>query len=390
MKILMLLDHVFPPDIRVENEISALSHAGHEVHLACFYQEGKPIEEVTETCTIHRRKISKFIYKTSVGALKMPFYFNFWRKYTHQLFKNQQFDVVHVHDLPLAKIGNELKIRYGVKFILDLHENWPVLLQLSQHTNTFLGKILSSNNQWIRYEKKMCQKADSIIVVVDEAKNRINSLGISNDKIVTISNTLNISQFDIIKRENFNKDKISLLYVGGINYHRGLQYVLDTVKLLKNRNINTVFNIVGEGRYLNILKQKANDLNLEDSIVFHGYRKADSISDLYETTDIAIIPHIKSGHTDNTIPHKIFQYMYANIPILVSNCNPLVRIVKETNCGMYYTYDNSEELAEIIENFYRNPALLQNYVGGGRQSVIDKYNWNIEKENLLNLYKALI
>jgi len=35
MKILMILESEFPPDVRVENEIVALTEAGHEVHLAC-------------------------------------------------------------------------------------------------------------------------------------------------------------------------------------------------------------------------------------------------------------------------------------------------------------------------------------------------------------------
>ena len=35
MRILMLLEKRFPPDIRVENEAASLLEAGHEVHLLC-------------------------------------------------------------------------------------------------------------------------------------------------------------------------------------------------------------------------------------------------------------------------------------------------------------------------------------------------------------------
>ena len=68
MKVLMLLDHVFPPDIRVENEIESLSNAGHEVHIACFMRKGEPSVETTENCVIHRKEISSLVYKASVGA----------------------------------------------------------------------------------------------------------------------------------------------------------------------------------------------------------------------------------------------------------------------------------------------------------------------------------
>ena len=109
-----------------------------------------------------------------------------------ELFATEKFDTLHVHDLPLAKVGYEAKCTYGVRFVLDLHENWPVLLQLSKHTNTFLGKLLSSNAQWVRYEKEMCGLADKIIVVVDEAKGRVSGLGINPEKIEVVSNTLDI------------------------------------------------------------------------------------------------------------------------------------------------------------------------------------------------------
>ncbi len=44
MKILMVLDHEFPPDVRVENEIEALLEADHQVHIACYTMKKQPID----------------------------------------------------------------------------------------------------------------------------------------------------------------------------------------------------------------------------------------------------------------------------------------------------------------------------------------------------------
>lgn len=385
----MLLDHKFPPDIRVENEIDALKKAGHIIHLACFSNDNKPELEFSSSCIIHRKKISSFRFKSSVGALKFPFYLNYWRKFTENLIRELEIDAVHVHDLPLAKVGCYLKEKYNIKFILDLHENWPVLLQLSEHTNTFLGKILSSNKQWIEYEREFSLKADALIVVVDEAKKRIESLGVDNEKIFVVSNTLNISQFDPILKTGFSEEGLRLLYVGGINYHRGLQYVLEAINILNNKGIKVVFDIVGDGRYLPKIKELAFNLNLSDNINFHGYKKLTDILEVYNSADIAIIPHIKSAHTDNTIPHKIFQYMYAQIPIVTSNCDPLVRIVEECNCGVSYTFDNPAELSEIIERFENDRELLYEYIKYGKKAVEEKYNWKNDSKTLCDLYVNL-
>ena len=389
MRVLMLLDHVFPPDTRVENEIKSLAKAGHEVHIACFRKEGQPVLEQTKDCTIHRRPISRFIYKSSVGVLKFPFYFNYWRRFVDELFAKTKFDVVHVHDLPLAKVGYESKCKYGTRFVLDLHENWPVLLQLSTHTNTLLGKILSSNNQWVEYEKEMCKLADRIVVVVDEAKHRIEGLGINASKIEVVSNTLDIEQFDPIERKEFKTDEFRMLYVGGINFHRGIQYVIQAISILKKRGVEVHFDLVGNGSYLPNIKRLIDDLQVQDNVTVHGFKHYTQICDIYESANVALIPHVKSGHTDNTIPHKIFQYLYAGIPMIVSNCDPLVRIVNETHGGISYQYDNPEELAAIIADFYSHPERLKDYIRYGRQSVIDKYNWKVDGAKLVQLYDAL-
>ena len=386
----MLLDHPFPPDTRVENEMKSLTEAGYEVHLACFQKDKEPLLEKTANGVIHRKPVSKFIYKSSVGVLKFPFYFNYWRHYVNELFANERFDAVHVHDLPLAKVGYEAKCKYGVRFVLDLHENWPVLLQLSKHTNTFLGKLLSSNAQWIDYEKKMCGLADKIIVVVDEAKGRINGLGVALDKIEVVSNTLDMNQFDPIERKEFKTDKFRMLYVGGINYHRGIQYVIQAISLLKKKGIEVHFDLVGDGSYLADIKQLINELKVQDNVTVHGYKHYTQICDIYESAHVALIPHVKSGHTDNTIPHKIFQYLYAGIPMIVSNCNPLVRIVNETESGVSYPYDSPEALADIVSRFYAHPELLDNYIHHGRQAVIDKYNWKVDGARLVKLYEGLV
>lgn len=390
MKILMLLDHPFPPDTRVENEMKSLTAAGNEVHIACFQKKTEPLLEKTSYGIIHRKPVSSFVFKSSVGVLKYPFYFNYWRKYVDELFAQIHFDAIHIHDLPLAKIGYEAKRKYGVKFVLDLHENWPVLLQLSTHTNTFLGKLLSSNKQWIRYEKEMSSTADRVIVVVDEAKTRISSLGVKPENIEVVSNTLNIEQFDPIERKEFKTDLFRMLYVGGINYHRGIQTVIQAIALLKDKGIEVHFDLVGDGSYLKDIKGLIDELHVQDNVTVHGFKHYTEICDLYESANVALIPHIKSGHTDNTIPHKIFQYMYAGIPMVVSNCDPLVRIMKETESGVSYRYDHPEELANIIAEFYAHPEHLNDYIRKGRQAVIDKYNWKIDGAKLVNLYKQLL
>ena len=385
MKILMVLDHEFPPDIRVENEIHSLCSYGHEVHIACLTFTAKPEYEKMEDYIIHRKSISTLLHKTSVGALRFPFYFNFWRKFLNEILKGEDFDAIHAHDLPMAQPTYDMAKKFNLKFTLDLHENWPALLRVATHTQSALGKFLSKNKQWEKYELNYCKLADNVIVVVDEAKNRLASLGINNDKIIVVSNTLNLKGFTVPDTHP-DKEYITLLYAGGINKHRGLQYVIKGLKYYTgNRKLRLW--ILGTGSYVEELKQIAIEEKVEDKVFFEGWKKYDEMQTYFGKSDICLIPHVKSDHTDSTIPHKIFQYMYAGKPILVSDCAPLERIIKETDSGLVFRNDEPKDFAEKLQTLINDTKYFtRDFMKKGRNLVEEKYNWEHEALKLKSTY----
>lgn len=387
MRILMVLDHEFPPDIRVENEIESLVKNGHEVHVACYTMVGAISEGNHLGATIHRKQISKLIHKTSVGALKFPFYFNFWRSFVDEIAKKINFDAIHIHDLPLAKVGYEFSQKYNTKFTLDLHENWPALLDIATHTNTFLGKLLSNTAQWKQYELKYCNLADNVIVVVDEAKERLTGLGVKSDKITVVSNTLNTKHFDLTN-EKPDPNFFTLLYAGGINKHRGLQYVIKGLAHLKDCSKTVRLQILGTGSYLEYLKKLAIDENVESMVDFTGWKPYKEMIKYVGRADICLIPHVKNDHTDSTIPHKLFQYMYASKPIIASNCLPIKRIVEDTKSGLIYKFDDPSEFASEVKTLLEYNERFNLLALSGKKNVIKNYIWDMDSTLLNNIYSG--
>jgi glycosyltransferase involved in cell wall biosynthesis len=313
-------------------------------------------------------------------------YFNFWRKFLGKICSGYQFDAIHIHDLPLARIGYETGQRYRMRFILDLHENWPALLNISTHTNTPLGKILSSDRQWKAYEKKYVQLADEVIVVVEEARKRMIDLGAEATKVHVVSNTLNLAHFDFPEQQK-DPAYITLVYGGGVNFHRGIQTVIQALKTLTPTITRIRVWIIGPGSYLGNLKKLARDLNVEKYVHFFGWMNRKELLMHISRADVALIPHIKSPHTDNTVPHKLFQYMYAGIPILSSNCAPLERIVKETGTGLIFKNQDPDSFAESLTQLLSDEDFLRKIPENGRRNVETKYNWNRDAQELVRLYE---
>lgn len=76
--------------------------------------------------------------------------------------------------------------------------------------------------------------------------------------------------------------------------------------------------------------------------------------------------------------------MYAGIPILASNCDPVERIMNETSAGYIYQYDNTDDLAGKLEILLARESKLK--PTNGKEWVIKKYNRDTDKKELIAAY----
>jgi glycosyltransferase involved in cell wall biosynthesis len=383
----MLLENDFKNDVRVEKEVQTLFSAGHEIIVAGITSSDLTFEERRENCLVLRKNISKLIYRSSVGALKFPLYFNFWRRYIKNILCNYKIDAIHVHDLPLGCIGREFSKKFKVKFVLDLHENWPALLAISTHTNTFLGKLLSSERQWREYEKLCVAQADAVIAVVDEMKERISHHGIPQEKIYILENTIEKGSVKDLKYKR-DENILTLIYVGGISYHRGLQFAISGLKLL-TEEIPIRLWIAGDGKYAAVLKDHVKNLKLQDHVEFFGILSKSEIVDLLIKANLGLIPHIRSEQSDSSSPNKLFEYMAFGLPVLASDCTSIKRVLDVTGAGTTYVFDSSSDFVSVVLDLYSHHEKLDIFALNGKKAIREMFNWEKSSVSLLNLYSNL-
>jgi glycosyltransferase involved in cell wall biosynthesis len=384
MKVLMILERDFPADDRVEKEALSLIKDGHQVDIICFTMNGTDRIENYKGIRTIKRRISKFIYKSSIGALSTPFYFNFWRKILSNHLKNESYQVLHLHDLPLASVVKDVSLQYKITFVLDLHENYPALLRVSPHTKKMIARLLHSNRQWEKYEQKYVGLADKLVTVVEEMKARIRPY--AKCEIAVVENTPYLEEllhYDLLP----DKGYITLVYSGGLNFHRGLQTVIEGLKLaVKEKPAIRLF-ILGGGSYEPLLKDMVKDNKLEESVHFFGWVSPAKMFENIYKSDIGLIPHIKSVQSDNSSPNKLFQYMFCGKPILASNCNSVARVLDETNTGITYIHDSAEDFKNrLLELINKMP--FDGYIKNGMKAM-EKYNWECSVKQLLDLYRNI-
>jgi glycosyltransferase involved in cell wall biosynthesis len=79
--------------------------------------------------------------------------------------------------------------------------------------------------------------------------------------------------------------------------------------------------------------------------------------------------------------------MLGSRPVIVSNCKPLERIVRETQSGLVFESGNTKDLAAKIEKLFGDATLRKTLGSNGRTAASGKYSWEIEGQKLVKLYE---
>lgn len=402
--ICMIVDGSYPKDIRVRKEAEALVTFGKNVLVVCPRKHNQQKEESINGVQIYRIGNNYTTFKKGINDIIEsiininPLFFLGLKR----VFKKYSIDFIHVHDLPLAGTGYVFRKSIKKKLLLDLHENYPEALKtwFSWKKSKIIrlkNSIFFNPTKWSRKEKKYCHKYDKIICVVDEMKEKlIKNFNVEEEKLVVISNyeKKNFSKNfnNKVDQEIINKDNFSITYVGGFGPHRGLDTAINGMPLILKQVPNAKLYLIGKGssdveRKLRVL---AKEKKIENSVEFVGYRPFQEVATIMKESNLNIIPHKANDHTDNTIPHKLFQIMMSKSLLLVSSCKPLKRIVEKYDAGLIFKADNSEDFALKVIYVHDNYKMLDYKTENAFTAVMEKgENWDEESLKLLDLYDKL-
>ncbi len=392
MKILMVLEGDFFQDNRVVKEVKSLTEAGHTVDIVCADLHQKKTFEDHQNYRVFRLSISKLMYKMSAAALVLPFYFAFWKKSIRKICKSNTYHVIHVHDLPLAKVGYYFKRKLGIKLVCDQHEYYSNWIVHTAHYNKGIGKIVNALSKWKTYERKYLSYADLVITIEEPLKETyINEVGLKAKKVITVPNT---PEKDLFYPENSDakiqqtyKDQFVLFYAGGIDRLRGLEIPLKAIALIKDRIPNIKLIIAGKQAKDFDIEQIAHKLGI---LNFVDYLKWIPHNKLPHYLNIAKIgfftPPGNRDEIHKTIATKIYQYLLMGVPLIVSNVTLMRNFVINNNIG--YVVENENQFAEACIEIQQNIKKQDDFRKNCLQ-VSQHYEWNHTIQDLIKFYENI-
>lgn len=395
MRIAMVMKwRIPPPNIRVTNEAATLAAHGHEVHFLIEGHPGQPLDETVNGVHVVRAVVMGRLRETwSRHTFNFNYHEPLWRRAMDRFVREHGIEALQVNDLPLMEEGVRAARRHGIPVVADLHENYPAGLQV-WYTNRLKKMTIYNYGRWSRYERRILPKVDAIIVVIEEARDRLVSLGIPAEKISVVPNTVSRESGhvpidpEILERY---KNLFVVSYIGGFTPHRGLGVVVRALPLLKGKIPNLKLVLVGyrsEG-YRHTLEALVRELGCEDMVEMVALQPQEKVWSYIDASAVCLVPHARNPHTDTTIPNKIFQYMIRERPVIVSDCPPLARIAKESGGGVVFKYDDPEALARAIIDLAGDENKRRRMAQAGRRAVMERYNWEATSAPLVELYANL-
>lgn len=395
MKVGVVVDNEFFQDIRVRREVELLRDNGFNVYVLCFCFNNVK-QDLIDGVSIEYLSIPRKLKDVLFFFMNlMPLYDILWSRKVKRFILKHKLSLIHTHDLYMSKpvYRGILSSKENIPLVLDLHENFPVAVKSYNWTKGFFRRLLSMPGIWRIKEKRYLKYPDKVIVLSELYKSKLveKYSFLSSENIAVFPNVIDFRKF-----ESYNADyevhkgnNVTFLYFGAVAERRGIFDSIEVVRRVISKGISIRLLIIGpldkadKGKFMKLI----NDPGIAGNIEYVPWIDVSELGKYLNKSDVCLSPLVKNDQHESGVANKIYQYMFGKKPIIVSDCEPQMKLVTEANCGLVFsTLDEYE--ACIVK--LANDEDLRIQMGVNGYDVLYKlYDNDIYDNILLDLYENL-
>lgn len=366
----------FVKDLSIE-----LYKNGLNVHVLVPHDYGLSYYENIDNLKIHRflyflPGLEKLAYggilpnikKNKFLLLQVPSLFIFQLSKLIRLVRRYNIGILHSHWLlPQGLSGAITKKIFNIRHVLTIHGGDLFVL-----SRLPLSKLLI---------KFIIKNTDHVTCINKEIKNNLISIigKRYEDKLSIIPMGVNIKDY----KNNFRFNK-NILFLGRLADKKGVEYLLEAIKLLKNKEVKVL--IAGDGPLRKKLEEFVKLNKIHDQVKFLGYVTGKEKINLIKSCGIFIIPSIVTSYGDREgLPVSLLEAMAASKTIIATNVGGIKEIIKNNYNGLLIKQKSPEDIVNAINKLFKNKNLAKRIALNARKTVLD-YDWKIIGEQY---YKTL-
>jgi glycosyltransferase involved in cell wall biosynthesis len=356
-KIIVSVTNDLSTDQRVDKVCATLQKEGYKIILI-----GRLLNNSTPLNRNYNTKRIKLIFNKG---------FLFYAEFNFRLFLVLLFSKKHIllsNDLDTLLPNYLVSVLQKKNIVYDSHELFPEIPELVN--KPFVKKCWSTLESWILPKLNNSYTVCNSIAEFYRKK--------YNSKFKTILNLPNKKELELGSFPFESEGKKIIIYQGAVNIGRGLELMIDTMEFLDN----CILVIIGNGDLYEDLTLKVKNNN---KIHFLGKISPKELHKLTPLANLGISIEEDLGLNYRfALPNKIFDYIQAEVPILVSDLPEMKQVVQNYNVGEVVKKRNPKELALQIEQILKRDFSTE--LKGAKKELV----WENQEEKLLTIFNNLM
>lgn len=297
------------------------------------------------------------------------------------------YDVYHFHDAEALPVGVLVGALTDARVVYDVHENVADTLRhkpiFPRPLRPFLARAASVT------ERFLSRFVDEIVAAAPDIAERF------PDRDVTVVTNYPrrrwAEETDPATDGGGGHDDgpVTFVYRGLLTERRGVLTLLDAIDAVPDEY--DVSLALG-GRYGSDADREAIEARLADSDraeFVEWFPSLGGMIDHFRAADVGTICFHPEPNKTNAVhrSNKLFQYMAAALPVLVSDVGNWATLVEEEEaCGVAVDSEDADAVAAAMVELVEDPARRAELGANGHRAALERYNWETQRERLLALY----
>ncbi len=262
-----------------------------------------------------------------------------------QLHSREKVDVIWINQLafhtiyPLTQLARKL----GIKVIHSYEDE--------RIKGNGLKRKLIYYNQLLA-DKYMSPKADAIVVISHYLKEKYEKLSDGKVPVHIIPTIVNIKNWQVGAEPD--NDIPLLLYYGSFYGFDEIELLMDAVKLLKDNGKNVKIYLVGHNRknpaYMQSLADRANELGLNENVIFKGFTKHDKLREYIAEANVLIGLRKDDEWSRTGLSTKLSEYLSTGRLVICTAIGDNTKYLEDKKSALLMKPGcSARELAETIQ-----------------------------------------
>lgn len=289
-----------------------------------------------------------------------------------EIAKEEEFDVIHVHDWMTYEAGIRAKELTGKPLVAHIHAT--EFDRTGGNPNSYISSL----------EYKGLDAADIVIANSNFTKeNVVKHYNINPSKIVVVHWGIDPDNpyHSLGTCSPFGDDEKVVLFLGRITIQKGPDYFVEMAARVLDHCPNTKFVVAGSGDMMGRMVERAGELGILDNFVFTGWLKGVDVHKAFQLADLYVMPSVAE-------PFGLvaLESLKNGTPVIISKQSGVSEVL---NHALKVDFWDVNEMTNKVVGCLKYPALLEDLKDNSYNEV-QSFNLDVPAQKVKQVYEKVL